>query len=257
MRLKNLCFFIILLLSQLSFAEENKNFGNIYARADLWCPYNCKPGDENPGYLVEILQKAFGKENIKYETMNWARAITETRSGTYDLIIAAAKEDAPDFPLSIQIGKSRNCFFTLEKKNIKFVDLKSLEKIKLGIAKDYSYYKELDEYIAKNKENENKINESFGDIVLEKFINKLTHQEIDAFVEDPVVVKYFLKQNQDITVQLKTIGCGNSTDLYFGFAPNKKESTERILQINKTVKEMIKSGEMERIIKKYGILKWF
>ena len=126
--------------------------------------------------------------------MNWARTITETRSGTYDVIIGASKM-MPDFSHLFPWEKVR-IVFTTENKQFKYNGLKSFEKIKLGVAKDYSYYKELDDYITKNKSNENRINESFGDNVLEKIMLKLTNREIDAFVEDPIVVKYFFMKTK-------------------------------------------------------------
>ena len=257
MKLRYFLYLIQLFFYLQIFAENESNTGTIYARADYWCPYNCATSEENPGFLVEILYQTFGKESVKYETMNWARAITETRSGTYDIIIGASKDDAPDFPLSVSVGKSKNCFYTTENKQFKYNGLKSIEKIKLGVAKDYSYYKELDDYITKNKSNENRINESFGDNVLEKFMLKLTNREIDAFVEDPIVVKYFFMKNQELTIQLKNSGCSKATDLYYAFAPNKKESTERILKLNKKIKEMIKTKEMDKLLKKYHIIKWY
>jgi len=29
----------------------------ITIRADVWCPYNCEPDSEKPGYMIEIVQK--------------------------------------------------------------------------------------------------------------------------------------------------------------------------------------------------------
>lgn len=257
MKMKYLLYLIHLFYFSQAIASNEKMNDKIYARADYWCPYNCSHEDENPGYLIEILQLAFGKNQIKYETMNWARAISETRSGTYDIVIGAAKNDTPDFPLSLPVGQSQNCFYTDEKSKIKYKDVKSLEKLKLGVAKNYSYFTELDEYVAKNITNEEKVNESFGDNVLEKMVTKLIKKEIDIFVENPFVVQYFLKKNQNLPIKIKNVGCTKITKIYFAFAPNKKETTARVLKVNKKIKEMIQTKEMEKLIKKYGVTKWY
>ena len=54
----------LLFMSCKSYADGNDK---LKVRADLWCPYNCEPKDKSPGYMVEVLQIAFGKENINYD----------------------------------------------------------------------------------------------------------------------------------------------------------------------------------------------
>jgi polar amino acid transport system substrate-binding protein len=228
----------------------------IHVRADYWCPYNCSPSDINQGYMIEILQKAFGEENIKYETMNWARAVTETREGGFDAIIGAAKEDAPDFIFSDILGKSQNCYYTFGKKVFKYTGIDSLKLIRLGIVKDYSYYEELNTHIKNNLADKTKIDETFGDYVLEKMIGKARNGEIDVFVEDPNVVNFYLKKHYDIK-ELKNAGCSPLENVYIAFSPKKKNSEERVEILNKTIKKMIKNGEMKKLLKKYSIPIWF
>ena len=59
--------------------------------ADEWCPYNCTPGDEKPGFLVEIVKKVFEPQGftVDYKIVPWARAIRDTRAGRYSAILGA------------------------------------------------------------------------------------------------------------------------------------------------------------------------
>jgi len=66
-------------------------------RADEWCPYNCAPGSHQPGFAIEIAQRAFEPigATVDYQTMTWSRALVEVRRGVYDGAVAATKFEAP------------------------------------------------------------------------------------------------------------------------------------------------------------------
>ncbi|WP_186647362.1 substrate-binding periplasmic protein [Fluviispira vulneris] len=247
------CIFLLLILISISsYAHSN----NLYVRGDYWCPYNCNPKDTKPGYLIEILQNTFGKDKINYEIMNWARAIIETRKGDNDVIVGAAKEDAPDLLFSTSLGLSDNCFYALKKSKFKFTGLDALNNVTLGVIKDYSYYKELNDYIKKNINNKNKIAEHFGDNIQERMLAKLMLKRLDIIVEDSNVIDFILKKHPEMNeiVKLKCIEVGK---IFIAFSPTKPDSVERVKVLNSRVNEMIKNGEMKNILKKYSIKPWF
>lgn len=243
----------LLFMSCKSYADGNDK---LKVRADLWCPYNCEPKDKSPGYMVEVLQIAFGKENINYETMNWARAILDTREGSYDAIIGAAKEDAPDFIFSTPLGASKNCFYTKNTSKFKYTGIDSLKSVKLGVVKDYAYFEDLNGYIKQNYGYKDKIDEHYGDNVQEKMISKLEAGRIDAFVEDPNVASFVLKKHPEIK-DIVDVGCKQIGDLYIAFPPKNPQSKERAEKLSATIDSMIKSGEMEKLLDKYSLKPWF
>lgn len=235
---------------------------NVYAnkisvRADVWCPYNCNPTDENPGYMIEILRKAFGNENIDYQTTAWARAVLDTRDGKFDAIVGASAEDASDFVLSDQMGVSASCFFVKkDKSNFKYTGIDSLNSIKLGVVKDYAYFEKLDSYIKTHIADKNKIDEHFGDQVQKKMIQKLDMGRIDAFVEDANVTGYALKSMPEVKDVVEA-GCGDPVKLYIAFSPkDKKKSEELKAKFNTALKKMKDSGELKDILTKYSIKPW-
>ena len=67
--------------------------------ADEWCPINCEPGSERPGFLVETARAVFEKagHNLEYVKMPWSRTLDEVRKGRINGAIGAYFQDAPDF----------------------------------------------------------------------------------------------------------------------------------------------------------------
>lgn len=243
----------LLLLNCKSFAAG----GDVLkVRADTWCPYNCEPKDKNPGYMVEVLEAAFGKANINYDTMNWARAILDTREGSFDAIIGAAKEDAPDFIFSSPLGASNNCFYAKATSKFKFTGIDSLKSVKLGIVKDYAYFEDLNGYIKQNYGNRERIDEHYGDDVQEKMMAKLEAGRIDAFVEDPSVVSYILKKHPEMK-DINEVGCKEIGSLYIAFPPKNPKSKERAEKLSAKIDSMVKSGEMTKLLEKYSVKPWY
>ncbi len=247
------CIIFLLILKCLNSYASIKDLS---VRGDYWCPYNCKPQDTKPGYLIEILQNTFGKDRINYEVMNWARAIIETRKGENDVIVGAAKEDAPDLLFSTSLGLSDNCFYALKNSKFDFKGLDSLKNLTLGVIKDYSYYKDLNDYIKKNLSNKNRIAEHFGDNIQERMLAKLMLKRLDVIVEDSNVIDYIIKKKPEMSeiVKIKCVDVGN---IFIAFSPKKPESAQQVKVLNSHVKEMIKNGEMMNILKKYSIKPWF
>src|SRR5690349_12435671 len=69
--------------------------------SDLWCPYACEPNSDKPGFMVEIAKEVFSSKGhtVKYELLNWARAIKATRIGRFDGIVGASRSDVQDFEI--------------------------------------------------------------------------------------------------------------------------------------------------------------
>lgn len=78
----------------------------IVLMADEWCPYNCEPGSDSQGFMVEIAREAFmpfGHE-IEYATLNWARALHRAALGEINGVIGALPDEAPEFIFGPAIG---------------------------------------------------------------------------------------------------------------------------------------------------------
>jgi len=242
----------------ITYAEE------IVLGADEWCPMNCEAKSQEPGYMIEIARKVFAEKGhtIKYIVQNWSRCIKQARKGhVLDGIIGAARTDAQDFIYpSESLGISFDGIFMLKSKQWKYNGLKSIidQKKTLGSIKDYGYEDAVTEWINKNNNN-NHI--AHGDDPLDQLIKMLLKGKIHAFVEDPNVGKYIINNKK---LKNKIIYKGKLTaaivpDIHIAFSPHKtkkKKSLEYAKILSDGIIKMRKSGELAKILDKYGLKDW-
>ena len=84
----------------------------IILAADYWCPYNCDPEDKNPGYLVELAQKAFEIYDIdvEYRLMPWSEGLLAVKEGRINGVIGFDNEDHDLLVTRIQGNCMKNLF---------------------------------------------------------------------------------------------------------------------------------------------------
>jgi polar amino acid transport system substrate-binding protein len=250
---KSLIFISVLIISFNSSSKEVLNF-----RADEWCPYNCSEKSKKLGYMVDVLNKTFSSKNyeVKYETMNWSRAILDGRSGTIDGIIGAYKSDAEDYIYpTISQGTAQEVFIVKRNNSWKYTGIRSLDDVTLGVIRDYSYGENLDAYIAKNKTNFNRIQIVSGDSPLERNIRKLLNNRVSAVIENENVINWFLKKNPAFRDKVKIAGKRfTKTDVYIAFSPKNKKKSQKLARIlSDSFEEMKRNGELETILENYGL----
>lgn len=232
----------------------------IVLAADNWCPFNCEPKSEKPGYMVEVAQKVFSKagHTLEYQIVPWERAVKDARNGKYTGVIGAYVDDAPDFifpenELSINVDS----FFVLKENSWLYKDISSLSGISLGVIKGYAYGNdELNNYIKKNGNDTKKIQLSHGDSAQEMNIKKLAHSRMDAVVETPSVFWYTASQ---LKMQDKFKNAGNISKpkkSFIAFSPANPKSKEYARILSNGIDNLRKTGELKLILKKYGLDDW-
>ncbi len=225
-------------------------------RADFWCPYNCKANTDFPGYMIEIMNEAFGKKNIHYEELNWARALKETRDGKIDAVVGISEKNSADFIYSKKaIGHARNCFYTKSISNWTYKNIQSLEAVRLGVIQDYTYFPELDRYINLNKMNMNKVQFHPGNDALIRMLQKMKLGRIDVIVEDPNVVSYALKYYPKFD-DIKRVGCYDSGPLYIAFSRSNPKSETYSKILDEEYERMKSNGKLNKLLEKYSVEKW-
>jgi polar amino acid transport system substrate-binding protein len=263
------CFLILALCLLSAPARANEEaYGPYYLEsltfvADDWCPYNCAPDSDHPGYIVEILKAAFEKHGyrVQYIPVPWTRAIEEVTTGKYTGLISTSVANTPQlvFP-SVAQGAygpaAASTFYVRTNDDWRYDGVKSLETRTLGMIADYLYGEEFDKYVADNADNMDKVQIVAGSgYALASNINKLVSGRIDIIVEDPFVIAWFLSQNPHFKNRIKAagdLGDGNeSTYVAFSPAHPEAEKLARILSEEQTA--MTKNGELHRILARYGI----
>jgi polar amino acid transport system substrate-binding protein len=257
-------FALSLLLMPLSAAATaSDNQKTIHIVGDSWCPYNCEASAAQQGYMIDIARRALNKHGyeLRYTNVPWSRAIEETRSGKYHAIVGAANDDAPDFIFPTQsLGRIQNEFYVLHDNPWRFRTFDDLNAVRLGAIADYAYTQELDDYIAKNRKNMQRVQLVFGEIPLELNVRKLQKGRIDTLVEDISVMQYFLKQ-KSLGEQIIPAGEIQNTDgkflyLYIAFSPQLPNGKMLAEIISNEVQSMRKSGELAALLSTYGVADW-
>ncbi len=229
--------------------------------ADPWCPFTCKQDTSKQGFMIEIASSVFRKagHSVKFMNIDWDKALEETRKGRYNAVAGAYKEDAPDFVFPEQSqGEAGNVFFVKKDSKWRYKGVETLEKVKVGVIKSYSYGEKLDS-IFKNKEKAGEMLIASGENPLEVLIEKLLEGKIDALIEDPAVLVDFLIENAlfDILNDIEEAGMEGAPEAVFiAFSPVDPKSKQYADILSKGTSELRKSGKLAEILKKYEVKDW-
>ncbi|HBI14195.1 MAG TPA: hypothetical protein DDY20_01525 [Desulfobulbaceae bacterium] len=237
----------------------------ITVKSDEWCPFNCEPGSDSPGYMIEIARKIFQKagHELIYENMPWSRSIDHAKKGKIDAIPGATKGEVPDFIFpEEEFGASMTYFFVKKGSSWRFKDVSSLEGIRIGVQDDYEYGGMVDEYIEKKRDTLNvQVVKSDDPVTLN--LKKLIKGNIDAYPEDKLVFLYKAK-SMGVLEQVEEAGIipieskedFEATKIYLAFSPANSKSNEYAKTLSDGIKQMRASGELQLILDKYGLKDW-
>lgn len=237
----------------------------ISVKSDEWCPFNCEPGSDRPGYMIEVARIIFQKagHELTYENMPWSRSIDHARKGKIDAIPGATKGEVPDFVFpEEEFGASMTYFFVKKGTSWKFKDVSSLEGIRIGVQDNYEYGGGLDEYIEKYRDTLS-VQVVKSDDPVSLNLKKLIKGNIEAYPEDKLVFLYKAK-SMDVLDQVEEAGIipvdnqedYEATKIYLAFSPMNPKSPEYARILSEGIKEMRASGELHNILDNYGLKDW-
>jgi polar amino acid transport system substrate-binding protein len=226
--------------------------------ADEWCPYNCVPGSDKPGYMIEIAQKVLGEagHTIEYSNLPWSRAIEESRRGKFSAIVGAARDDAPDFVYPGEaLGISGSVFAVKKGAGWKYTGIDSLAAVSVGVIQDYSYSDEFDAYAEANAKDSKKIQVATGETALSTNIRKLEAGRIGALLEDRAVLDYQLAQ-ENKAGSVDIAGGLEEAEIFIAFSPANPASKDYAKLLGEGVAKLRASGELGKILARYGLKDW-
>nr|WP_256504574.1 ABC transporter substrate-binding protein [Gilvimarinus xylanilyticus] len=251
------CFCFILLAALCSQVRAQ----TITLAADQWCPYNCVPDTQAPGFMVEIAQRAFAAHEItvEYQVLPWLRALYGTQVGRYSAVIGATKVEAPDFVFPAQEqGRAANSFWVESDNAWQYRGLASLQEVSLGVMGGYSYSEEIEAYI-NDENNVGRITVLSGNTPLERGLNMLKRKRIDVLLEDANVMHHWLRLNGALDQYRRagSVGQGeNFKRLYIAFSPEHDMSATYARWLSEYMTEARASGELAQLLAKYGLTDW-
>lgn len=215
--------------------------------ADVWCPVNCEPGSEKPGYAVELAKAIFEPEGytVTYVTRPWKRAQKETKEGRFSALLAATDEDGLTFPAE-PIGILDNDFYTLTHDTWRYRDPDSLIGETLGIISGYQYG-EIDPLIHSNQVKAYGIT---GDNLPSRSINMLLEHRVRIIVDWNIIIEHAAR-HKGVSQRIQHVGRGgNRLPIYIAFTDNRKHLAPLWDQGMKKLKE---TGELANILARYQL----
>ena len=228
-------------------------------RSDVWPPYNDEPKSNKPGYMINVLLEIFLPLGyaLDYQQMSWTESLEAVRTGQFNAVVGATKDDAPDFIFPAEaFGVSDTAFFVKNGNPWKYTGAASLKEIRLGVIESYAYNDELNAYIKANKGTKRLV-EATGDEPLTALIRMLQSGQIDAIAEDTNVMFATLIAGK---VQMGSItaagSCKEKSTLYVAFSPKNPKSKELAGKFDEGIKALRSSGKLRAILGLYGLTDW-
>jgi polar amino acid transport system substrate-binding protein len=239
------------------FSTQEAFAGEITIAADRWCPINCEPNSSMPGIMIEIAKKIFQEKGhrINYIIYPWKRAVLLARKGEIDGIIGAFNGDAPDFffPQNEQITL-KNSFFVLKDNVWNYSGPEALQNITLGFISGYDYGPILNNYI-KTAPKDKILLISGSEGLSNRLFTLLKFKRVDVIVETDLVLMYELKKTGK-QKQVRYAGdASQKMKAYIAFSPNSSKSLEYSKILSDGMIGLKRSGELDKIIKKYTVEK--
>lgn len=261
----SLLFAALLVLPQLALSENKPlTEKTVTLRADQWAPFSGDPKSDAPGFMVEIAEKIFAKHGLKveYELMPWTRVLKEVEAGHFDAAVGASPEDAPNFIYSQEPqGKWTVACIVLASNPWQYGGtIDSLSNVTAAASLGYVYGadsagNDIDKYIEKNKGKSVEV--LSGDFPLQSAIGMLRKKRVDVVLETPEVFFDAVKQLKLDPAEFRVAAeVRPRTPVWVGFSPNLPTSAQYAKMMQDGMIELRKSGELKKILDKYGIQDW-
>ncbi|WP_157981016.1 substrate-binding periplasmic protein [Idiomarina tyrosinivorans] len=226
--------------------------------ADEWCPYNCKPNTQYPGFLVEVAQCAlqpFG-HRINYRIQPWQRAIASVHQNNAEGLLGVGQYEArpillPKTPLLHAIHQT----YTTTDSNWRYQRPESLANMRLGIIAGYSYGNFLADVVDNERVRTLSVTRVYGQQPLLQLLNLLAADRIDVFVEEQRVLNYQMQQWRGHEISLRAAGTVDREPIYIGFSPTNPNAKRYIQQLEKGIQRLKADGTYTSLQSKYGMLK--
>lgn len=237
---------------------ENASVQQIVIAADEWCPYNCQPDSDQPGYMVEMVQQGLelvapGRYTVKYTQVPWERAMKLARIGDkVHGIIGAIASEAEGLHVPIQSqGLMYAKLFVRSSNDWRYENIAQMISscVKFGAISGYDYSEQIAAFIVQHPK---QVELVYGDPALPKLIKFLMVDRVDTIIEDQAVFWYNVKTlGHDRDSFREAGGIDQPQNLYVAF--HDKQVAELV---SRGTVELREKGLLDAILKKYNLQDW-
>ena len=230
----------------------------ITIRADSWCPFTCEPGSKTPGYLIEIATRVFEQagHHVDYQFLPWPRAVSAVESGEFNAIAGGGIADTPGFVLSQPLGDVTTTLAVRKGERFDYKGPESLAGHRLGaVTGVISWGGGIDEYIAEYKDDPNRVDLTGGEDPYAANLRKLLVGRVDVVVDVAAVLKW-LARGMHATDKIEFIPVLREPDVFIAFSPANPKSAEYAAILDRGVARLRATGELQKILDRYGLEDW-
>lgn len=249
---------LLIMYLPFGFMQVTEASKKLVVAGDYWCPYNCEPGTDSPGFLIEIMSEALNIYDIKieYKVMPWYEALAKVKSGEIDGIVGISNTKGLNLiTTKLPFEYSDLGIFIRKDTDWVYDGFESLRGKKMGVIMDYKLDEDMNNFIGMNYiKNPNMFVVEDGATAVIECIKNLIHGNIDLYVEDINVVEDYLERNS-LDHYVKNVGriSKERLPLYVAFNKNVPEIKEYIKFIEEGIASLKSTGEYDHLREKYKI----
>jgi polar amino acid transport system substrate-binding protein len=225
-------------------------------RADTWMPFNGDPASAQPGYVVEALKAIFEPQGITidYQNLPWADTLKAAENGEVDAAIGASRTEAAHLVLPEEnITVARVGLFVRKGNPWAYTNKESFAKVRLGAIDGYNYWDVLDDYIKSHGAPQ--VTLFTGTTPLPDAISKLRGGEIEMMPETLPVFIWALREQHLSIAEFRIAYTHQGDDVFVAFAPT--DAGRRYAKLfDAGLRQLRKSGELAKLLQKYGLEDW-
>ena len=234
-------------------------------RSDLWCPYNCDPDSDQPGYVVEIARAVFGTagHRVDYRLLPWPRALEGVRRGLFSGAIGATVTDGRDLIFGREpVGMQANALALPTARltagpGFRYTGPESLRELRVGVAMGYSYdYGALEAYVREEEvAGSGRGVSARGEDVIAANLRRLMAGQVDAVLDSAAVLSQAITDmgfQGDVTV----VEIGEAVPVYIAFSPVDPRASQYVGLLDAGIARLRSSGSLAAILTRYGVRDW-
>ncbi len=249
----------LLLVVQITFnsyfvyAEEQSSKVKLVVAGDYWCPYNCLPDSDKPGFLVEIAQRALYiyEIDVEYKMMAWNQALEKIATGEIDGILGISVPSAKNLiTTKLPIEYSLSGVYTRNDSDWVYDGIESLRGKKISFIMDYVIDDSINTFFGSEyTKNPGMFSiEDSKKAVIESIAN-LLEKKSDIYIEDERVVNYYIKQN-NLKASIKYAGrvTKNKLPIYIAFSPKTPNAKKYTKFLEEGIASLKATGEYDDVI---------
>ncbi len=244
---------LVLSISYTSYAKEK-----LVIVADYWCPYNCIPGSEKEGYLVEIARLALNSEDIEieYQLRPWEESVNDFNNGEVDGVFGASNEDGLSDPVLPSIEQASGRISAYTRKDIEWIydGPNSLRGKNIGVIEAYAYPTDVKNFLYTTYLMNPQLFHFFkSENAIKENISSLLSGGIFTYIEDENVINNYVNSENITNIRHAGVVKLAPEKIYIAFSKTNPRSNIYAKNITNAMLEFKTNGILDKLMKKYNI----